>query len=114
MVRVCVQELTVSEIRVSIKDRLPSSMQYELYDHQEDYCSLTHEYWCDLLYTIEVKDNRKRSAIHIKKISSDIAAYLSDSDRYVRIPRKEKARLGAGVLQSRKIYHNKAPKHTST
>ena len=31
------QEFTISEIRVAIKDGLPSSMQDELDDHHEDY-----------------------------------------------------------------------------
>ena len=31
------QEFTVSEIRLAIKDVIPSSMQDELEDHQEDY-----------------------------------------------------------------------------
>ena len=70
-------------------------MQDEFEDHQEDYRSLTYEDWCDLLYTIEVKDERKISAVHIKKIDSARAASLSDSDESVRIPRKEKANTGA-------------------
>ena len=37
------QEFTVSEIRVAIKDGLPTSMQDELDNHQDDYLSLTHE-----------------------------------------------------------------------
>ena len=57
----CNQAFTVSEIRVTIKDGLPSYMQDELDDHQEEYQSLTHEYLCDLLSTIKVKDDRKRA-----------------------------------------------------
>ena len=56
------KELSVDEVRFSIKDGLPSSIQYELDDNQEDYRSLTNKYWCDLLSTIEVKDNRKMAA----------------------------------------------------
>ena len=56
------QELTVREIGVAFKDGLPTSMQDELDDHQEDYHSLNHEEWCDLLYTIQVKYDRKREA----------------------------------------------------
>ena len=37
------QEFTVSENRLVIKDGLPSSMQDDLEDHQEDYLSLTHK-----------------------------------------------------------------------
>ena len=46
----------VNEIRFAIKDGLPSSMQYELEDHQEDYHYLTYGDWYDLLSTINVKD----------------------------------------------------------
>ena len=46
------KEFTVSEIQLEVKYRLPSSMQDELEDHQEDYFSLTYEDWCDLLSTI--------------------------------------------------------------
>ena len=45
-------------------------MQYELENNQEEYLSLTHEYWCDPFSTIEVKDNSKRVATQIRKISS--------------------------------------------
>ena len=47
------QEFKVSEISLVIKDRLPSSKQDELEDHQEEYCSLTRKYWSDLLSAIE-------------------------------------------------------------
>ena len=63
-------------------------------DHPEDYSSLTYEYWCDLLSTIEVKYGRKRAAVNIKKIDSDRAASLSDSNEYVRITRRKKAKTG--------------------
>ena len=53
------KELYVDEKKVAIKEGLPSSMWDEMEDNQEDNCSLTYEYWCDLLSTIEVKDNRR-------------------------------------------------------
>ena len=56
------------DIRVAIKDGLPSSMQDELEDNQEEYCFLTRKYWCGLLSTIEFKDDNKRAAPQIKKI----------------------------------------------
>ena len=87
-------------------------MQDELEDNQDDYCSLTHEYWCDLLSTIDVKDSRKSSATQIKKIAFSIAASLSDRNRSVRIPRKKKARTG--VLRSIKGHHDKSYKHHIT
>ena len=101
------QEFTVSEIREVIKYGLPSSMQDELNDHQEDYLSLTHEYWSDLLSTIKVKYNRKRAATEIKTIASARASSLYDIKGSIRIPEKNKASLGAGVLKSNKVPHNK-------
>ena len=89
-------------------------MQDELEDHQEDYHDLTHEDLCDLLSKIEVKDNMKMAITQIKKIASSRSAYLSDSDRSVRTPRKKKSILGASVLQSNKGYHGKATEQHST
>ena len=57
------KEWSESEIFVAIKNRLPITMQDELEDNQEDYNSIAHEEWCDLLLTIEVKGNRKKSVI---------------------------------------------------
>ena len=62
--------------------------------HLEYYRYLTYEDWCDLLSTIEVKYERKSSAVHIKKISSARAASLSDSDKSVRVARRKKAKNG--------------------
>ena len=50
------QELTASDLRLAIKDWLPKSMRDESDDHPEDYHSITYEDWCDILYTIEVKE----------------------------------------------------------
>ena len=63
-------EFTSSEIRLAIKYGLLSYMHNELEYHQEEYLSLTYEDWCDLLSKIEVKDERKRASIQIKKIDS--------------------------------------------
>ena len=84
-------------------------MRDELEDNQEDYRSLTHEDWCYLLSTIEVKDNSKRAATQFENISSARAASNSDSDGYVRILSKNKARTG--VLRNNKVHNNKSPKH---
>ena len=54
------KELYENKIIVTIKDGLPSSMQYELEDNQEEYSFLAHEYWFDLLSTIGFKYNIKR------------------------------------------------------
>ena len=110
----CEQEFTISDICVAIKGGLPSSMHNELEDNQEDYLSLTHEYWCNLLSTIEVKDNRKRAATHIKKIYYSRVTSLSDSNRSVRTPMKKNAILVFGVLLSNKGPHKKAPKNQGT
>ena len=69
-------------------------MRDELDDHPKDYRSLTYEDWCNLLSTIKVKYERKRSAVHIKKISSSRSASLSDSNESVRIPRRKKVKNG--------------------
>ena len=45
-------------------------MHDELEDNQEDYHYLAHEDWCDLLYTIKAKDDRKGASNQIKKIVS--------------------------------------------
>ena len=106
------KECTVSEIRVAIKYDLPTSMQDELDDHQEDYRSLAYEDRCDLLSTIQVKDDRKRAATQIKKIASPSAASISDSDGSFSIPSKKKDTTG--VLRSNKGPHKKAPKNNVT
>ena len=74
-----------SKSYVEIKDRLPSSMQDDLVDNQEDYHSFTHEYRCDLLSTIKVKYNSKRAATQINKIAYAREASLSDSNGYITI-----------------------------
>ena len=78
-------------------------MRDELDDHPEDYCYLTYEDWFDLLSTIEVKDERKRSSVNINKIASARAASQSDSDEYVRIPRRKKSKTGV-------LRYNKYPR----
>ena len=48
-------------------------------DNPEDYRSLTYEYWCDLLSTIEVQGESKRAAAHINNIASAMAASRNDA-----------------------------------
>ena len=81
----------------------------DLEDNQEDYRSLTHEDWCDLLYKIKVRDNRKRELTQINKITSTRKASNYDSDRYIGILRKKKARTG--VFQNNKGPNTKSPKN---
>ena len=80
------KEFSNSDLRLFIRDGLPKSMSDGLDNHPEYYRYLTYEYWCDLLSTIEVKDERKRAAGNIKKISTARAASLSERDKSVRIP----------------------------
>ena len=84
-------------------------MRDELYDHQEDYFSLTYEYWCDLLSKIEVKDEIKISVVHINNIDSAGASSLSDSDNSMSIPRRKKA--NTGVLRSKKSPRRSHDRH---
>ena len=69
-------------------------MKNELEDYPEDYLSLTYEDCCELLSTIEVKEERKRAASHIKKIASAREDYIYESNKSVRINRKKKERTG--------------------
>ena len=87
-------------------------MQDELEDKQEDYCSLDHDDWCDIMSTIKVKDNRKRAATQINRIATSKAAYYSDSDESIRVPRKKKA--NTGVINNHKQEGKKTPKYHST
>ena len=66
----CDKEFSNQVICVSTKDGIPSSMQDELEDNHEDYLSILNEEWCDLLSTIEVKENSKRAEDQIKRRSS--------------------------------------------
>ena len=88
------EEFNTGDIPLVIRDGLPKSMSDELEDHPEDYLSLTYEYWCDLLSSIEVKDERKRAAGHIKKISSARAASLSNSDKSLMVTKRKKYNTG--------------------
>ena len=82
-------------IRVDTKDRLPTSMQYYLEDIQEDYRSIIHEEWCDPLSTMEVKDNRKRSAAHINRLGTSKAAPNNyDSNKFFRVMCNKRAKTG--------------------
>ena len=68
-------------------------MHNYLYDNIQDYGSLPHKYWCDLLSTMEKKDNRKRAATQIKRVAASKAAPANyDSNAYKRFPLKKKAR----------------------
>ena len=69
-------------------------MRDELDDHPEDCRYLTYEYWCDLMFTIKVKYERKRAERHIKKIAYAREASLSDSDESVKVPCRKKAKTG--------------------
>ena len=74
-------------------------MQDKLEDNQEDYCSLTRDDWCEIMFTIKIKDNRKREATQIKNIVTSIAASLSDSNESVRVLHNNKAITGVRFKQ---------------
>ena len=62
-------------------------------DKHEDYHTITHEEWCYLLYTTEVKGNKKRAAAYIKRLSTYKAAPINyDINNSVKVPLKNKAR----------------------
>ena len=70
---------------------------------------MTHGCWCELQYTIKIRYNKKRAGTQIKKNASSKAAYLSDSNKYARIPVKNKARTGVYFKHQWK----NSPKHHS-
>ena len=78
-------------------------MQDKLEDKYEDYCSIPRENWCDLLSTMKIKENNKRSAAHINRLATSKASPInSDSGDYIGVLRKKKA--STGVLPSFKQY----------
>ena len=81
-------------------------MTDELDNHPEDYLSLTYEDWCDILTTIEVKDERKIVAMHIKNIASAREASLSESNKSVSILRRKKAKTDV-------LRFNKSPRRAN-
>ena len=85
-------------------------MQDEFEDNQEEYHYLIHESLCELMFTINIKYNRKRSATKNKKITSARAASHSDSDEPIRVLMKNKS--STGVLLN--ISNIKAPEHHGT
>ena len=92
--------LSENEIYIAIKDGLPSFMKDELKDNQEDYLSPDHEYWCDILSTIVVKDYRKRYVTQINMLVTSRDASNDDCDESVRFPRKKRVRTS--VIPSHK------------
>ena len=84
-------------------------MRDELDGHTEDYCSLNYEYWCDLMSTIEVKDERRRAEVHIKNIDSARSASQSEHDKSVRITRRKKAKTD--ILRSKKSPRREHDRH---
>ena len=83
-------------------------MQDELEDKNKEYFCITHKEWCYLLSNMEVKDNRKRAAAHIKRLSISKAASIhSDRNDSIRVPHKNNTRTG--VLQIHKQKVKKTP-----
>ena len=86
------KRVTTSDLRLAINYGIPKTMRDYLDDHTEDYSSLTYEDWCEVLSTIEVKYERKIAAVHIKKINSARAEFLSNINKFMRITRRKKAK----------------------
>ena len=84
-------------------------MQYNLGDNLEDYRSLDHEYLCDLLSNIKVKDNRKSDANQIKRFATSREESNYYSDEYVRVPHNNRVRTG--VIPNRKHQGRNMLKH---
>ena len=77
-------------------------MQDELEDNHEDYFLITGEEWCDLISTIEVKENRRSSAAQIKRLATSKAELVnSGSDESVTVMHKKRVRTG--VLPNRAL-----------
>ena len=107
---ICDRELNEDVIKVTTKDRIPTYIHDELEDNKEEYCSITHEEWCNLLSTMGVNDNRKRDASQIKRLVIPNEAPVNyDSDESVRVPYKNRARTG--VITSRRQQGKKTLKH---
>ena len=49
------KEFNEDIIQVATKYGLTKSIHNELEDNQEEYCSITHEEWYDLMSTMEIK-----------------------------------------------------------
>ena len=101
--------LTKDEIFVETKYSIPISTKDEMDSKDKYYISLSYEEWCDLLYTLEDKDNRKMDAAHIKIISKQ--RNVLDSNGNVRTRLLHKKKDSTGVLLSRKENKNKTPYH---
>ena len=70
---------------------------------------MDHEYWCDLLYTIEVKDNKKMEATQIKRLAASKATYHYNRNESIRVPCKK--RLSTGVIPNCKKQEENTPKY---
>ena len=99
--------ISLHEIRVSNKVGPPSSIHDELEYNQEDCHYLTHEDWCDVLYTIEVKNNRKMAQTQIKRISTSRSSSHYDINEPIRFTCEKKA----STVVLRKQKEKKTTKH---
>ena len=70
-------------------------------DKNKYYRFIIYEDWCDLMFTMEVKDINERTVYQIKRLStSNVAPVNSDINDSIRLTFKKKARTG--VLISHK------------
>ena len=96
---------------VATRDILPTYMHDELDNISQDYLSVPHKDWCELMSTIVVKDNSKISAAQVKRLAASKAAPANyDFDMSARVTRKKKARNV--VLLDRKQKSNNTFKHS--
>ena len=71
---------------------------------------MPHKKWCELLSTIEAKDNRKRAEDQIKNIAASKAHPPNyDSNSSLRVPLNNKDRTGS--LSARKHHGKNTPKN---
>ena len=81
-----------------------------MWDKSEEYSYIPHEEWCELLFTMEVKDSRKIYMAQIKRLENSKAAPVNyDRNTSVRVTGNKKSSIG--VLTAHKQRINTTPKH---
>ena len=87
-------DFTEYEICVATKDSVPTSMQDDMENKDAGFCYLPHKEWCDILSSLEAKDNIKRAAAPMNIIANHkILVVHSDSDAIPKVPRKKKSMI---------------------
>ena len=94
------RDLTEYNICVDTKDVPSQSMYDETEDKYRYYYNLSHESWCDLLSTLDAKENSNGADAQIKRISRHKYDPEYSSEEILRVPHKRKAITG--VLKPQK------------